>query len=139
MPDLTAKYLKVLAPYLWQGEQLADVLEVSADPKSARRHGVLAVTNLRVLVLMEIRPGTGLKTTLRTWSFRLRSLSEVTGEGALVRLRSAEQTVEVVVTGAGDRTCDAAAASVVAHLQALAGGATPKPAVPPSPPKSPGV
>jgi hypothetical protein len=92
--DSGKTHAKLLLPFLWTGEEIVEVEEVTTDPGVARRTGVLAVTNQRVLVLNEMRPGVGLKTTLRTYSFRHRSLEPVTVEGAHIRLACKEQRFE---------------------------------------------
>jgi len=95
-------HTKLLLPFLWTGEEILEVAEVTTDPKVARRTGVLAVTNQRVLVLNEMRPGVGLKTTLRTYSFRHRSLEPVQLNGASVRLAGKSQVFEGVFTDQAD-------------------------------------
>ena len=122
MADLARAYLRLLAPYLWQGEDLRTVVEVAAVPASARRNGVMAVTSQRTIVLMEVRPGSGLKTTLRTWSFRHRSLVDVTHEGPMVRLQTPDHALALAVGPAGDDPPEVVAAAVVATLKSLGAG-----------------
>jgi len=102
MDPLARKHLKVLSPFLWEGEQLLSVVEVTTDPGTARRTGVLAVTPQRVLVIIEMRAGGGLKTTLRTYSFRHRTLGDVSPDGAMIRLATDNHAVSVRVTDRED-------------------------------------
>lgn len=111
--DLIAKHRALIAPFLWEGELPTCVVEVTTDPGTARRTGVLAVTPQRVLVLVEMRAGGGLKTTLRTYSFRVRTLKDVKPEGANVRLETPEHAVAVRVTDRDDEPGTAAALRVV--------------------------
>jgi hypothetical protein len=120
--DLTKKHRTVLAPFLWEGEVPTCIVEVTTDPGTARRTGILAVTPQRVLVLVEMRAGGGLKTTLRTYSFRLRTLGDVKPDGANVRLQTPEHAVTVHVTDRDDEAGAAAALRVArAVLEARAG------------------
>lgn len=116
MDELAKKHHRVLAPFLWEGEFPTCVVEVTTDPGTARRTGVLAVTPQRVLVLVEMRAGGGLKTTLRTYSFRLRTLKDVKPDGANVRLETPEHAVSVRVT---DRQGEAGAAAALRVAQAV--------------------
>ena len=122
--DLVRKHHRVLAPFLWEGELPTCVVEVTTDPGTARRTGVLAVTPQRVLVLIEMRAGGGLKTTLRTYSFRLRTLKDVKPDGAHVRLETPGHAVSVRVTDRAEEPGAAAALRVAqAILEARAGNA----------------
>jgi hypothetical protein len=109
--------MKLLAPFLWPSEEILEVVEITTDPGVARRTGVLAVTSQRVLVLNELRRGSGLKTTLRTYSFRHRSLevAEVV-EGAL-RLRSKEQQLSATVAAEDPDAGAAEAERIAACIQ----------------------
>ncbi len=141
-PDPLSAYAGRLTPFLWKGEDLAEVVEVSARLATTATRGVLAVTNLRVLILMEMRPGGGLdfKRTLRTYSFRHRSLTDVVRSGPSLRLQSPEHAVDLIVAeGSGGA---AAAERVEAHIRKNGGGrgdrgGTPRPGPPPVPPAPP--
>ena len=115
-------HLKLLAPFLWPSEEILEVVEITTDPGVARRTGVLSVTSQRVLVMVELRSGGGLKTTLRTYSFRHRNLQvEVTDDGALA-LQSKEQVLTAFVTEQPDDPAAAVTervAALIAEQRAL--------------------
>lgn len=107
MSDAPTTHAKLLAPFLWPTEVVLEVVEITTDPTTARRTGVLAVTSQRVLVLNELRRGSGLKTTLRTYSFRHRSVETADVVDGRIQLQSKAQALTVTVT-ADDAAASAA-------------------------------